>query len=116
MEVNDSDLAKSNATYVHLWKEYSFGDIMTALAYANQLQALKSRNQSKDAFMDTFEYMTLPGWITHACVYLNGSKPLLLSRGLFIIMYIILLSWPYKLYMEWVGKKGGFTMKKRVSL
>ena len=51
LDVEGSDLAKADATFVHLWKEYSFGDAASALSYYAQLTALKQRNVSRDANM-----------------------------------------------------------------
>ena len=117
LDVEGSDLAQNNATFVHLWKEYIFGTMPTALAYHSQLQALKSRNQPRDTHMDTFEMMTMPEWMRIVGVYRDtASRPLLLRGWIFVLAFTILLSWPMKIYMEWAAKKGGFTMKKQVSL
>lgn len=116
LDVEGSDLQKNNATFVHCWKEYSFGDGNTAAAYYNQLTALKQRNIGRDKEMDVAEWMTIPGWQSRVGVYRDGSRPVLLRNFVFAIAVVCLLSWPMKLYMEFVAKKGGFTMKKRVSL
>lgn len=117
LDVEGSELqqAKHGATFVHLWKEYLFGDMATALAYASQFQALRSRNQARDSHMDSFERMSLAGWRSRLCIYVAGQRPVLLYFPVFALACVCLLAWPMKLYMEWAADKGGFTMKKRLT-
>ena len=46
----------------------------------------------------------------------SASRPVLLRNWIFALSCVLLLSWPIKIYMEWAAKKGGFTMKKQVTV
>lgn len=101
---------------LRLSKIHTFGSSETAARFEAQAQAFRDRNRHRDTHMDYSQGLDIPGFKDHVLALVDvRNRPACLSLSWFWLWSLAGLTWPFRMWMESISSKRGFTVNKVIN-
>lgn len=102
-------------TMVKYEKARSWADAYTEAAFNAMFDAFKAAHRNRDTHFHAWEELAIPGWKGEVLVSGAGSAACV-DRRLQMLLTLLLLAWPYALYVEWKSARTKLCFVKVISL
>jgi hypothetical protein len=106
---------KFKITRIDFSKSIAFADEHSAHEYLHQFRHFKERNRHWDTHYSFWEDYHVQGFTSKMLSMVEGYKrPLLLHWAIYLLFSFVLLSWPYRLWLDRTSVKANFHFQKVV--
>jgi len=96
-------------------KSYEFGNYESARRFEEHRSDYISSNRYRDDHMDDYPVFEIPGHKQKVLVSNKGvHKPCCMDVGIFWMFSLILLSWPYRMWFEFLTERKKISLRKVV--